>query len=71
MKMALLISSWKHNNHQTIPYAQHSLLKEKHFKDAVPGFGFLIKIELLGDDAFAEGYLEFVADWIEEKTEEN
>lgn len=59
------------NNDVTIklfPDAQHSLLKQKHFKESVPGIGFLIKLELLGEDAFAEGYLEFVADWVKEKT---
>ncbi|NOZ51974.1 MAG: alpha/beta hydrolase [Gammaproteobacteria bacterium] len=58
------------NNDVTIklfPDAQHSLLKQKHFKETVPGIGFLIKLEFLGKDAFAEGYLDFVADWVEEK----
>jgi len=46
------------------PDAQQSLLKQEHFKEIVPGIGFIIKLELLGEDAFAEGYLEYVADWV-------
>ncbi len=62
------------NNALTIkvfPDAQHSLLKQKYFKETIPGIGFLIKLEFLGEGAFADGYLDFVADWIEGKTEEN
>lgn len=51
------------------PDAQHSLLKQEHFNDVVPGIGFIIKLELLGEDAFAEGYLEYVADWVKEASQ--
>ncbi len=50
------------------PDAQHGLLKQKYFKEVVPGIGFIIKFELLGEDAFVDGYLDFVVDWIKGKT---
>lgn len=56
---------------EIFPDAQHSLLKQKYFKQTIPGIGFLIKFKLLGEDAFAEGYLESVVDWIKGETEED
>lgn len=49
------------------PEAQHSLLKKKYFKETVPGIGFIIKFELLGEDAFADGFLDFITRWVKEK----
>ena len=54
---------------KVFPEAQHSLLKEKYFRETVPGTGFIVKLELLGNDAFADGYLDFVVNWIKGKTE--
>ena len=47
--------------------AGHGLLKQRYFKETIPGIGFLIKLEFLGEDAFTDGYLDFVADWIEKE----
>ncbi|MCF6210585.1 MAG: S9 family peptidase [Gammaproteobacteria bacterium] len=50
------------------PEAQHGLLKKKYFKETVPGIGFIIKFELLGEYAFADGFLDFITRWVKEKT---
>ncbi len=51
---------------KVFPSAQHSLLKYAYFNEIVPGIGFIIKLEILGNAAFAKGYLDFVANWVEE-----
>ncbi len=51
------------------PQAQHSLLKQKYFKETVPGIGFIVKFEILGEYAFADGFLDFVVGWIKKETE--
>ena len=48
--------------------AEHGLLKQEYFQEPISGIGFVIKLELLGEDAFAEGYLDFVTHWIKTKT---
>lgn len=50
---------------KTFPGAQHSLLKHRFFPEIHPGIWFMIKFEILGDYAFAEGYLDYVTGWIE------
>ncbi len=54
---------------KVFPGAQHSLLKQKYFKEMVPGIGFLVKFKVLGEDAFADGFLDFVVAWVKKKTE--
>jgi len=49
------------------PGAQHSLLKEKYFKETNPGVWFMIKFEILGDAAFADGLLDLVVSWTEDR----
>jgi dienelactone hydrolase len=49
------------------PGAQHSLLKEKYFKETNPGIWFMVKFEILGDAAFADGFLDLVVSWIEDR----
>jgi hypothetical protein len=49
---------------RVFPDAQHSLLKVNYFPEIVPGIGFVVKLAILGDDAFADGYLDFVVNWI-------
>jgi pimeloyl-ACP methyl ester carboxylesterase len=48
--------------------AQHSLLKADYFPETNPGIGFILKLEFLGDAAFADGFLDFVTNWIRENT---
>ncbi len=48
--------------------AQHGLLKNKYFTEIVPGIGFIVKLEILGDDAFTDGFLDFVVNWVDEKS---
>ncbi len=55
---------------QIFPDAQHGLLKARYFDTANPGPWFLIKLHLLGEDAFVPGYLDLVIDWITETTSE-
>ncbi len=50
------------------PNATHALLKNEYFNEIIPGIWFLIKFEILGNDAFAEGYLQYLVDWISERT---
>jgi len=50
------------------PGAQHSLLKEKYFKETNPGIWFMIKFEILGDAAFVDGFLDLVVGWIKDRT---
>ena len=47
---------------------QHGILKSHYFDELSPGFWTVIKLEVLGNKAFANGYLEFVTDWIVEKS---
>ncbi len=47
---------------------QHGMLKSQYFDEISPGLWSAIKLEVLGSKAFADGYLEFVADWIDEKS---
>lgn len=47
--------------------AQHGILRDKSFGDISPGLWFMIKLEFLGKEAFAESYLEYVSEWIYEK----
>ena len=56
---------------KTFPNAQHSLLKSRYFQALHPGVWFWLKLELLGEAAFAEGYLEFVTEWIVERSSEH
>ena len=51
---------------RTFPDAQHSLLKARYFRTAYPGLGFLVKLSWLGEAAFADGFLEYVTEWIAE-----
>ena len=44
--------------------AQHGLLKPHLFDTANPGIIYLVKLHMLGEDAFADGVLAFVSDWI-------
>ena len=53
---------------KVFPAAQHALLKTKYFDEIVPGIAFITKLELLGEDAFADTYLDFVTNWVTEKT---
>jgi pimeloyl-ACP methyl ester carboxylesterase len=53
---------------KVFPEAQHALLKNQYFDEIVPGIGFFAKFEILGEDAFADHYLDFVVNWISEKT---
>jgi dienelactone hydrolase len=52
------------------PGAQHSLFQNRYIDDLRPGALAVIKMELLGDDIFAEGYLDFVAQWTSKITEQ-
>lgn len=52
------------------PDAQHSLFKNKTIDDMRPGIWAAIKMELLGEDIFAEGYLNFVAQWVKNISEQ-
>jgi len=49
------------------PNAQHALLKNNYFGEVLPGAWFLIKLELLGADAFVDGYFNFLVNWVEDK----
>jgi len=51
---------------KTFPSADHGILKSNYFDEIIPGIWFIIKLELLGDKAFANGYLNFIAKWVEE-----
>ena len=53
---------------KTFPDAQHSLLKARYFRSAYPGLGFLVKLTWLGEGAFADGFLDFVTEWIVERS---
>ena len=52
------------------PNAQHALFKNKTIDNLRPGALAVIKMELLGDDIFAEGYLDFVAQWAKQISEQ-
>jgi len=52
---------------KVFPGAQHSLLKEKDFKEINPGIWFMTKFEMLGDAAFADGFLDLVVSWTEDR----
>ena len=49
------------------PDAQHSLLKQHHFGEMDPGIAFIIKLEFLGEAAFADGFLDYVVNWLVDK----
>lgn len=51
---------------KTFPNAQHSLLKAPYFRMAYPGVFFVLKIEVMGEAAFAPGALDYVTEWIVE-----
>lgn len=51
------------------PSAQHSILKSKYFSGNKAGFWFIVKLELLGKEAFADGYLEYVSQWVQQRVE--
>lgn len=51
---------------KTFPNAQHGLLKADLFQTANPGIFYLLKLEVLGEKAFADGVLDLVIDWIVE-----
>jgi hypothetical protein len=53
---------------KVFPDAQHSLLKVNYFPEIVPGIGFVVKLAALGGGAFADGYLDFVVNWITKNT---
>ena len=53
---------------KTFPDTQHSLLKTAHFNTAYPGISFILKLELLGEAAFADGVLGFITEWIVERS---
>lgn len=52
---------------KVFPGAQHSLVKEKFFKEINPGTWFMIKFEILGDTAFTDGFLDLVVSWTEDR----
>lgn len=54
---------------KVFPEAQHSILKQKYFKETIPGIGFIVKVEILGEYAFADGFLDFVAEWVKGEVE--
>ena len=56
---------------KVFPEAQHSLLKQRYFKEIIPGIGFVAKFELLGEDAFANGFLDFIVEWVEGEIKKN
>ena len=49
------------------PEAQHGLLKNEYFNEILPGTWFLIKLNILGDGAFIDGYFDFIIKWIVER----
>ncbi|MEM1128157.1 MAG: alpha/beta hydrolase [Bacteroidota bacterium] len=48
----------------TFPDAEHGLLKAKHFRTTNPGVAYLLKLNLMGEKAFAPGYLAHVTEWV-------
>jgi len=44
--------------------AQHSLLKNEYFENTKYDLWFLFKLNILGEDAFVDGYEELIIDWI-------
>ena len=50
------------------PSTQHGMLKSHYFDEISPDLWTVIKLNVLGSEAFTDGYLEFVADWVVEKS---
>ncbi len=48
--------------------AQHSLFKSQYISGINPGWSAIIKMELLGEDIFAENYLNYVTQWVKQTT---
>jgi hypothetical protein len=44
------------------------MLKKRYFSEIVPGVAFIAKLEMLGEAAFADNFLDFVVNWIKEIT---
>ncbi len=53
------------------PNAQHSLFKSKYIKEGSSGGSIVLKMGLLGEDIFAEGYLDFVSTWVQQIAQQN
>lgn len=53
---------------KTYPSAQHALFRTKYIDSQSPGVWTLIKMEILGEEVFVDGYLEYVAEWVERVT---
>lgn len=50
------------------PATQHGMLKSHYFDEINPDLWSVIKLEILGREAFADGYLEFVSNWVAERS---
>lgn len=62
--------SGNHNfTSKTFVNAQHGLFKHEVVSDVIPGWLTIVKVELLGEDIFAEGYLDFVTKWVKQTTD--
>jgi len=48
---------------ETYADAAHGLLRVEHFDGQDPGFAFLLKLGLMGEDAFADGVLDDIAEF--------
>jgi len=51
---------------KVFPNAQHSLFKNKYIDANTSGVSSVIKMEVLGEKIFTEGYLNFVTNWVEQ-----
>lgn len=51
---------------KTYPDAQHGLLEARYFQTANPGLIEVAKFNLMGEAAFADGFLDYVTEWIVE-----
>lgn len=70
------LDSFEHSGNQglTVKHfsdGQHGLLKQEYFVDADYDVGSVIKLEFLGEDAFAHGYLDYVVNWVSGNTSQN
>ena len=49
---------------RTYTDATHGLLRVEHFDTQVPGLGFLLTLEVMGEDAFADGVLDDIVAFV-------